>query len=68
MGRSPLEYLDAAERIRQRNAVLSHMLHPPDRIVELIAILRKKTYAYHRASNCSEILDSRGRPTVQGAC
>jgi aminoglycoside phosphotransferase (APT) family kinase protein len=41
VGRSPLEYLDAAERIRQRNAVLRIIPHPPDRITNLIAIFEE---------------------------
>jgi 5-methylthioribose kinase len=36
-GRSPLEYLDAAERARQRDAVLSIMPAAPDRISDLIS-------------------------------
>jgi len=36
-GRSPLEYLDTSERLRQREAVLALLPRPPARITELIA-------------------------------
>ncbi|HET9223057.1 MAG TPA: phosphotransferase, partial [Roseiflexaceae bacterium] len=36
-GRSPLEYLDAAERARQQAAVVALMRHPPATIEELVA-------------------------------
>ena len=42
VGRSPLEYLDAAERIRQRDAVL-HILHAvPATVVDLISQFEKQ--------------------------
>jgi 5-methylthioribose kinase len=36
-GRSPLEYLDTAERARQRAAVVALMRHPPATIEDLVA-------------------------------
>jgi 5-methylthioribose kinase len=36
-GRSPLEYLDAAERARQQAAVVTLMPHPPETVDELVA-------------------------------
>jgi tRNA A-37 threonylcarbamoyl transferase component Bud32 len=35
-GRSPLEYLDEASRIRQREAVLALLTNPPGRVAELV--------------------------------
>lgn len=42
VGRSPLEYLDAAERVRQRDAVLRIMPSPPDSIADLISIFEEQ--------------------------
>ena len=42
VGRSPLEYLDPAERLRQRDAVLGIMPSPPDTIADLISMFEEK--------------------------
>ena len=42
VGRSPLEYLDPAERVRQRDAVLSIMPSAPASIADLISIFEER--------------------------
>jgi len=42
VGRSPLEYLDPAERLRQRNAVLSIVPSAPDTIADLISMFEEQ--------------------------
>ena len=42
VGRSPLEYLDSVERIRQRDAVLRLMASPPIRVPGLIAAFQEE--------------------------
>ena len=37
VGRSPLEYLDPVERVRQRDAVLRIMPHAPEKVADLIS-------------------------------
>ena len=41
-GRSPLEYLDAAERARQRDVVLALMADPPGAVPDLIAAFTQR--------------------------
>ena len=53
VGRSPLEYLDAAERSRQRECRTAHYASPAGHESRISFLYSKNNYADHRATNCS---------------